>query len=334
MRPTSQILNLKELNPTPPCLTLILSTHKSFPDNLQDPMRFKRLLRVAEGELQSYSEVASDDFLRPLRALTVDTDFWAHTETGVMILRSAEVFHVQALNQAWEDSVFVGSHFRQPTVKHPGEPHFILSLHGNGAQIYLADANHIRKMETPKQITEGHALLLSQFPRHGMNKELAHVHLEQFFRLVDEIVTETFSRPASFPVLLVCLPEHQALYRKISKNPHLLPEGISQHPASLPMHALHQKTQGVIELQEMQRLSKLIESFYRSEAQGATSTDLKKIKHAALEGRIATLLMSEGTQEPALKALAEKVTEMGGEAIAVPAGMLPDPQSAAAIYRY
>lgn len=334
MRPSTEALSLKDLNPSPPCLTLILSTHKKFPDKLQDPIRFKQLLKSAEDELATYADVAKESFMRPLRALIGDVNFWAHTEAGVMFLRSSETFHVQSLNQPQEDSVYVGSHFRQPSPSSQGLPYFILSLHASGAQIYLADDLHIRPMETPAQISEGHARLLSVFPKHGGNKELAHSQLEAFFRLVDETVYETFSKPASFPVLIVCLSEHQNLFRRISHNPHLLPEGLTQHPASLPMLTLHEKSRSVMEIEAVQRLSKLIENFYFSQAQGTTSTDLRKIKLDAINGRIATLYLSQDAQEMSLKYLAAKVREKGGEAIEVPAGMLPTTTPVAAIYRY
>ena len=65
----------------PPCLSLYQPTHRHHPDNQQDPIRYRNLLRELEQSLRK--EYATRDvrpLLEPFQTLAEDGAFWNHTQ--------------------------------------------------------------------------------------------------------------------------------------------------------------------------------------------------------------------------------------------------------------
>ncbi len=67
----------------PPCLSLYQPTHRHRPDNEQDPIRFRNLLKAMEESLrQKYSTRDVRPLLEPFQKLAGDRNFWNHTLDG------------------------------------------------------------------------------------------------------------------------------------------------------------------------------------------------------------------------------------------------------------
>src|SRR5690606_1723624 len=61
---------------------------------------------------------------------------------------------------------------------------------------------------------------------HGLRKTDIDNDIEQFFRAVDRAVIANYSVPSGLPLILAALPEHHALFRRVSRNQRLLERGI------------------------------------------------------------------------------------------------------------
>ena len=84
----------------PPCLSLYQPTHRHHPDNQQDPIRFRNLVRDLEESLQKqFSKDEIQPLLEPFIALAEDRDFWNHTFDGLAVLGSKSTFRVYKLQR-------------------------------------------------------------------------------------------------------------------------------------------------------------------------------------------------------------------------------------------
>ena len=71
----------------PPCLSLYQPTHRRHPENQQDPIRFRNLVKELEASLrQKYPAIETRLLLEPFEALAHDHDFWNHTLDGLAVL--------------------------------------------------------------------------------------------------------------------------------------------------------------------------------------------------------------------------------------------------------
>lgn len=179
---------------------------------------------------------------------------------------------------------------------------------------------------------------------------------ERFFRVVDRAVLEHHSRPSGLPLILTALPEHQAVFRRVSHNPLLIPQAIDMHPDALSGDQLRDHAWRLIQPYYLQRLQTLIDEFEAGSARGTADKELARVAESAAERRIATLLIDAdrhipgrldsltGSIEPGdagdplmddvLDDLGELVLAGGGEVVVVPADRMPVGTGAAAIHRY
>jgi hypothetical protein len=75
----------------PPCLSLYQPTHRTYPENQQDPIRFRNLLKAIEGSLrQKYPKREVWSLLDRFEVLAEDGDFWNHTLDGLAIFTTAQ----------------------------------------------------------------------------------------------------------------------------------------------------------------------------------------------------------------------------------------------------
>ena len=180
--------------------------------------------------------------------------------------------------------------------------------------------------------------------------------LERFFRAVDRAVLERQSRPSGLPLILVALPEYHTLFREVSQNPFLMPEGVESHPDALRVEALRERAWRVVEPKYLARLGALVEEFGRAKSKGLGSDELASVAEAAVAGRVATLLIEAERHVPGridkafgriefadlahpevddlLDDLGELVLEKRGQVVIVPAERMPTRTGIAAIYRF
>jgi hypothetical protein len=87
-------------NCDPPCLSLYQPTHRHHPDNQQDPIRFRNLVKALEESLlQQFPKDEVRPLLEPFLALADDRDFWNHTLDGLAVLGARGMFRVYKLQR-------------------------------------------------------------------------------------------------------------------------------------------------------------------------------------------------------------------------------------------
>ncbi len=141
-----------------------------------------------------------------------------------------------------------------------------------------------------------------------------------------------------------------------NKNPYLLSEGIQINPEGLTSDELRVEAWKHIEPLYLARLDTLIKEFHEAQSKEMATDQLKDIGHAAVSGRISTLLIDANCQIPGtinhesgdikmdellnpevddvLDDLGELVLKTKGEVIIVPGEKMPTKTGAIAIYRY
>jgi hypothetical protein len=158
------------------------------------------------------------------------------------------------------------------------------------------------------------------------------------------------------PLILAALPENQSLFRRISHNPFLIPEGVSSYSDSMAIDTLRDRAWRVLEPHYLARLAGLVEMFGAAHSRELAADDLTQVAASATAGRVGTLLVEadrlvpgridhvSGEIAPAdlahpevddvLDDLAQVVMKNGGQVVIVPPERMPVRSGAAAILRY
>ena len=309
----------------PPCLSLYQPTHRHGPDNQQDPIRFRNLVKVLEESLlEKYPKSEVRPLLDPFLALTDDRDVWNHALDGLAVLGAKGMFRVYALPRPVAELAVVADSFHtKPLLRmlQSADRYQVLGLNRQAIRLFEGDRDALDEIEPAQGIprtitealgedlTEAHQTVASYGGARGSSSAMHHGHggkesevdidAERFFRAVDRGVLEYHSRPSGLPLILAALPEHHQMFHEVSHNPFLLEGSIDVHPDALSsVDELRRRAWALIEPRYLARLAALVEQFGTARSQGLGETDLAQVAKAVVGGRVAALLIEARREVP------------------------------------
>ncbi len=234
-----------------PFVTLYQPTHRRFPENKQDPIVFKNLLRsIGKSLSQKYDKDVVNLIMQPFYELEEDAPFWNNTSQGIGVLASRNKCVVYNLQIPVKEFATVADSFHiKPLIKayQSMESYHLLGLSSTNFTLYQGDRNGFFSeitlpSGTPRTLEEvlGDQLTDSylshgsyggtgshtMYHGHGDAKQERDNDTEKYFRYVDRFVLDHYSKPSKLPLIIVSLPEFLSLFKSISNNPYVLDEGI------------------------------------------------------------------------------------------------------------
>ncbi|NTU88740.1 MAG: hypothetical protein HGA54_02380 [Actinobacteria bacterium] len=301
----------------PPCVSIYFPTHRSSPEKLQDPIRFRNLIRQAEKDLQEkYPDANANKILAPFRELLEDDGFWNTTLDGVGLLGSAGKVEVYPLKTEVGEEVLVADRFyTRPlmSIFEPAGNYHVLGLELHRIKLFEGDRHTVREIDlgpdAPKtieaalgdQLTQTYQSISSNargtastFHASGARMDEVDIDAIKYFRIVDRWIFENYSRPSGTPLILAALPEHHSDFRDISKNPLLEPEGIMADCSSLSPEEMIAKASEIVNHHRTALEEDAIKQYGFAYGRGNASEDIAEIARAVAEGRVATLLLESG----------------------------------------
>ena len=305
-----------------PCLSLYQPTHRRHPENQQDPIRFRNLVKELEASLlQAYPTTEARPLLKPFDALADDHDFWNHTHDGLAVLCAPDLVRVFRLPRPVTELVVVADSFHMKPLwqfLQSVDRYQVLGLSLDKIRLFEGDRDALDEVElatgVPRTITdalgaertEPHQTVASYGGVAGASNAMHHGHggksdevdidAYKFFRSIDRAVLEHHSGPTGLPLILAALPEHHHRFHGVSQNPFLLTEGITVNPDAVTNDALRTLAWQVVEPRYEARLAKLKDDFEQARGTGRGSDDLPQITAAAASGRVATLFIEADHQ--------------------------------------
>jgi hypothetical protein len=301
----------------PPCLSLYQPTHRSHPQNKEDPIRFRNLVKELETSLrQKYPAVGARLLLEPFEDLAHDYEFWNHTLDGLAMLGGPGLFQVFQLQRPVAELAIVADSFHTKPLRRflqSVDRYQVLGLSLHKIQLFEGNRDAIDEIDlapgVPRtinealgdELTEPHSTVRSyggggkgsraMHHGHGGQKDEMEIDADRFFRAVDRAVLEHHSRPSGLPLILAALPEHHNLFHRVSHNPFLMAEGLTINPDVLPIDELRERAWQVVQPQYQAQLATVADEFAVANSKGLGSDNLAQVAQAAAAGRVATLLI-------------------------------------------
>ena len=229
----------------PPCLSLYQPTHRRHPENKQDRIRFRNLVKEMEGSLrQTYPAVEAQLLLKPFeelaqrRALLGPHPGWTGRAGRAAPLsrlqpsasgRGAGRRGEQLSHQAVAAFPSIGRSLPGSRTQPPRDP----ALRGQPSRARRgrsrpgSPADDRGSARRRADRTAPDRRLLRRRRRgsspmhhgHGGKTDEVEIDAERFFRAVDRAVLEHYSRPSGLPLILAALPEHHHLFHRGQPEP-------------------------------------------------------------------------------------------------------------------
>jgi len=355
-----------------PRVSIYLTTHRSGPETLKDPIQLRNLLDRAA------SLGAPGELLAPMGELLGDDDFWQHQGEGLALFAAPGLFRRYRLPVEVAEQVVVCDSFRvRPLVPlvSDNDTFRILALSQHAVRLFEADRYRVRELDlegVPRSIEEalaydddtprvhragggGH-----NFHGHGAEEEQEKVELERYFRAVDHGIHERYGVTGT-PLVLAAVGHYQPLFASISTaHTHVLEEVVEGNPERRSAQELHAAAWEIANrfLSNDGRRAAW-RRFGDASGTGLTATDLSTVVLSAAVGRVDTAFVAPGppilgtydvetstvrvagTDGPSEEFRVDLVDEAvlqtlahGGSVMSVDASDLPDGCDVAALLRY
>ncbi len=333
---TPEILPLLSAPVEGPCVSLYLPTHRHHPDNQQDPIRFRSLVKQLEQMLEKHEpETPVDEMLAKFRALADEADFWNHTLEGLAVLAApGGFFKVITLQRPVKELAIVADSFHTKPLRQflqSSDRYQILALTMTGIKLYEGNRDSLDMIELApgvpstltealgEELTEPHSTVagyggltsnggargdspggegMEMHHGHGGRKDQDDIDEIRYYRVIDRAIIKHHSNHSRLPLMMAALAEHQGNFHKISNNPYLLQEGVKINPDVLALDDLRQRAWEAFEPHYAEKISKLAEDFMTAKAKGLGFDEFADIAAAAKDGRVATLLIEADRQIP------------------------------------
>lgn len=324
-----------------PFISLYQPTHRHGPENKQDPIRFKNLIKEIENSLkQKYSQQEISNIMRPLNAIAEDNTFWNYTNDGLAILANENKCVVYKLHRPVEEIAVVANSFHiKPLIRvfQSADRFYLLGLNRKEFKLYEGTRYGVEEVkfdeDTATTITEVLGDRLTEaylnpgsyggvggqpmFHGHGGRKDEIDIDTERFFRYVDRFVLENYSRPTDLPLILVALDEYHSVFKEISHNPLLMEDGVKTSFDTMSLEDLKEQSWKVMEPIYLDKTKKLVDRYEFERSKFFASDDIAQVARAAVENRIDTLLIESD------RVLPGKINKETGR---IEEGQLEDPE--------
>lgn len=296
------------------CLSLYQPTHRSHPENQQDAIRYKNLVKKLEQSLaEKYDKAKVESLMAPFHELGEDREFWQkQTLDGLAILADEEHFQIFKLQRQPEEFAVVSDSFHL-------KPLLRITQTQDRFQVLCVSRTEIRLFEGTRDGLDG-VMLADEFPTHiddvidedatpvspyslvpsnrqgqvffqGGRKDAVQADKERFLGAVARALYNDISKAGQMPVVLVGLAENLGSFRKANHNPYVLDQEVDIDPTSLTVAQLLDKTWPIVESVAAKRVQEEIERFNQAHGTGLANGDLNRTLAAILDGRVATLLV-------------------------------------------
>jgi hypothetical protein len=297
-----------------PCLSLYMPTHRTHPENLQDPVRFKNLMKeLEESLLQKHSNDETKAFLAPLIELTNEENFWNNTAVGLAIFSAPGFTKAVKLAIAPKEISMVADSFHTKPIQYylqSTERFHVLALNRHDIQLFEGNRHSLVEIDLHEEVpatmtdalgeetTDDHLTVASyggagssMHHGHGSKSDEVDIDSERYFRAVADSVAEHYSKPSGFPLLLAALPEYHHLFQKVNKNTLLLEVGIKANPKTLSTDKMAEMAWEIMEPEFLRKQEELISRYNQAKANGLGSEEIKEVAIALVEGRVDTLII-------------------------------------------
>jgi Bacterial archaeo-eukaryotic release factor family 7 len=305
------------------CVSLYMPAHRTAPETLQDPIRFKNLLRQAEERLVSGGLRAADarQILAPAEKLLDNHRFWQHQSDGLATFLAPDVSHYYRLPLRFEELVVVTERFHLtpllPLLTGDGR-FYVLALSQNAVRLLQCTRYHVSEVDLeglPTSLDEalkyddperqlqfhtgtppGTGRRPAMFHGHGVGIDDSKDNILRYCQQLDAGL-RTLLQGEQAPLVLAAVDYLMPIYREANTYGHLLPDGVSGNPEGLRAEELQAQAWQVVELSFRQAQEEAQSQYHRLAGTGRTATDIREVLPAAAHGRVECLFVAVGVQQ-------------------------------------
>jgi hypothetical protein len=279
-----------------PSVSILLPTHTTAPDNLQDPILLKNLISEAETRLNAeFNKKDSEVLIHQIKEIAKSINHTYNSE-ALAIYVNKEYSTFYKLPFKTEPRVIIDSTFAtRDLIKtlNRGISYYVLSLSNNEAKLYEGFRDSLTE-----SIEEGFPFT-NEIKNNNNPSDSFSIdnQTREFFNKVDKAFSIIYKNH-NLPLVLLSAERNIAFYKEIADHNHNIIAEIHGNFINESAHDLGKKIwQEVSDALNVQRL-KWVDALAQAVNANKFAQDINEIYKAAKEGRAEVLLVEEGFSIP------------------------------------
>ncbi|WP_312186627.1 hypothetical protein [Sphingobacterium sp.] len=294
------------------CVTISLNTHRTHPDNLNDRIKIKNLIKEAVDRLlEKYDKREVANLIAELEHLEQEIDVNYNLESLHLFVSNtvSEVF-----KSSWEtnqEGVHISGNFAvRPVVKEIGRQtnYLIMLLSQSGIKLYSALNGHIVEEVHNEEFPIGENRFYNTFPDKASDSKHLDDLLREYLNRVDKALIAYISEE-KIMTLVFCTEDNYSKLMQVADRPSIYYGYLPIDYNNVETHQLETRAWEFMK-QELERKN---EDYFKeldsAIGQGLVLTDLQEIYRACQDGKGDFLLVEENFRQ-AVKLVSDREIEI------------------------
>lgn len=283
------------------CITIILNTHRTLPDNQKDVILLKNLVKEAENRLLAdFSKREVLGSIEKLNKLADSIDHRQNLESLILFVNN-DIAEFIRLPIPVQDRVVIDHTFATRDLirgLHNQVNYYVLVLSRDEARLIEA-SNEKVVQEFSSPFPYQNELPESALPDPSDTTRQQNL-LEEFFNKVDKVVNEA-RKENPLPILLATSQENYATYLKVADRPqNILDKHLSRSKQSEEAHAIVTDAWELVREYNIGKNNERKAELQKAVSENKFLSDTNEIFRGIKAGRIQTLFIEQGLFQPAI----------------------------------
>ena len=283
-----EILEKLAFEKSSPCVTISMNTHRTSPDNLQDIVGLKNLLKEAHDRvINEFGKRPVSDLLEKMDTLEKEIDTNYNLDSLHIFLSNSTKEIVRSSWPILQDAVHVSEGFAiKPLIKdfNRTEDYLILVLSQSGVTLFHAIndgiAGEIKNDDFP---FAKNPHILTDSDKLSDGKKVDNM-VREFFNTVDKAVVKVYNK-TEMKCVVICTEDNYSRLMQVADKLSVYLGYASINYNNTANHTIAKDAWKIVKEYQKQVRTKAIKEMQEAVGQGKVITDLSEIFRAVKEGR-------------------------------------------------
>ncbi len=279
-----------------PCVTISLNTHRTHPDNLQDEILLKNLLKEAgEKVISEFGKKSVAPLLEKLETVAAEIDINYNLDSLHLFLSNDTQEIIKSTWETGNNGVHISDTFAiRPLIKaySRSENYLLMLLSQSGVHLYEAMNDGMVKEIENQDFPFSENQHYNTFPDKGSDPKHVDNLLREFLNKVDKALIKVHQE-TDLNCIVICTENNYSLLQQVADKPGVyIGHGAIDYNNASPHQIVKQSWEIIKDFQRQYR-TEAISEMKEAIAQGKVLTDLQEIYQASIEGRAELLIVHQ-----------------------------------------
>jgi len=284
-----------------PCVTISLNTHRTHPDNAQDIIQLKNLLKKAEERIvKEFGKRPAASLLEKISSIESEVDVNNNLDSLHIFLSNDTKEVIKSTSTTTANGVHISDTFDIRTLiksYNNSEAYFILLLSQSGVSLYHTINNEIVSEIKNDDFPFSKNQHYNTNAQKGSDSKYLDDLVREYFNKVDKALVK-MHKETGLNCVVICTEDNYSRLMQVADKPAIYLGYANIDYKKTDTQHLGMQGWKIVQIQQDKRRNEAIGEIKESVGQGNVLTDLQEIFQASLDGRGDLLMVHQDFVQP------------------------------------